>query len=179
MNFRHSFCERLLTTDTKFSSEDVLQATLRAAFRDSQLMQISEEDSLLTRLKAIAEKQIGQAIHRQTRESSGYGRNLERVRSSFSLDSVVDMYDVIASDTVESIENLARYDAIHHLQIALSKLPAECREVLRLRFMESMNRQEIARTTKKTDSAIIRLMSSAKRELQKHLRRVSNDLSER
>jgi RNA polymerase sigma factor (sigma-70 family) len=88
-----------------------------------------------------------------------------------------ELIDAVCQDSVTPSKRARDREAIHAIQIALSGLPADQQEVIRLHYLHHKSVEEISRETGRTEGAIRGLMYRGKANLAAAMGRSSRWLS--
>jgi len=147
------------------SAEDILQQTYVQAFRDIRRFEPQTGVSFSRWLTAIAEHRLLDAVKAQNRKKRGGG--LKRLRatahtpSGSSLDLLAKLSD--GGRTPSSL--VAGHEARSAFYVAFASLPAEYREVLRLRRLEEKSLAEVASAMNRSEDAVRSLLYRAEKKL--------------
>jgi RNA polymerase sigma-70 factor (ECF subfamily) len=147
------------------SAEDILQEVFVQAFRDIGQLQHRNRASFMAWLVTIAEHRLADAIKRLGRKKRGGDLHQVAHFSTNSTSASVLLMDAIYQDHHLPDDSAARREMSIALQIALAALPAEQREVLRLRYLQHMDVAEIADQLGRTTGAVRGLIDRGKKRL--------------
>jgi RNA polymerase sigma-70 factor, ECF subfamily len=147
----------------KYDGADVVQETLLEAHRGFAGFEGSDSDELRVWLCGILKHNLMDVIRRYRDAAK---RSVERERSlDFGLGSGADSGEAIDPSPTPSTLFIAR-ESVSALREALSRLPADEREVIVLRQFESLSFQEVGQRLDRSPEAARKLWSRAIARLQ-------------
>jgi RNA polymerase sigma-70 factor (ECF subfamily) len=167
------------TLKKKLSADDILQETFAVAFRDIERFESRDDAAFVGWLKTISLRRIQDAARHQNRKKRGGDLRQVAQAPGFADESALNLFDVIAVESATPLRNASREEARKLIHVALSQLPDEYREALRLQFMEGLDYQGIAQRMSKSPGAVQGLIKRARQKLRDHLGTASAYLSSR
>ena len=135
------------------AAEDVLQDVWIGAYRGLSSFNPSRPDALDRWLTGITNHKLIDAIKTAGRLKRGGGAKVVRAAHSRRM-SFCDLFARVASPHRSPSRDAAASEVAHAVQIALSRLPADWRRAIRMRFIEGQSQQEIARHMGRTEAAV-------------------------
>ncbi len=163
----------------KLSVEDILQDTFAGVFRDIGNFENRDDADFMGWIKTIALRRIQDAARHEGRKKRGGGFRQVAAAPAFADESALNLFDVLAVESDTPLRKASRQEARTLIHLALSQLPGDYREVLRLQFVEGLDYQGIAERMNKTPGAIQGLVKRAREKLRQHLGHASAYLSSR
>ena len=157
--------------------EDILQQTFVEAFRDVREFEYRGDGSFFAWLRAIMDHQMLNGIKGLRCEKRG-GRRRILAENDVSASAYHLFYDVCAEGDSPS-RGVSRKEAISALQVAISQLPADYREVIQRRFFLGQSIQQTAKAMQRSSASVRALTTRAKHHLRETLGRLSHYLSVR
>ena len=158
------------------SVDDILQQAFSDAFRDIDRFHEGGAGSFYAWLSAIAEHRLQNAIKSFKRLKRG--GNLHQVDPGpGAVESVRKLMLQVAGDFDTPSVVATRGEAIRALYVAIAELPADYREVIRLRFLEGRSIDEAAGAMDRTPAAVRALADRAKKQLRGTMGRLSRYMS--
>lgn len=161
------------TLRSQMSVDDLLQETFIQVFRDIGRFAPTTDTAFVAWLKVLAENRLRDAIKAAGRRKRGGGWSAVGGATKGAQESYVALVDLLSSDGRSPSQSAGRRDAARHLRIAIAGLPEEYREVVRLRHLEGVDVEEIARRLGRTPGAVRGLLDRAKVRLRDALGRAS------
>jgi RNA polymerase sigma-70 factor (ECF subfamily) len=159
--------------------EDVLQDVLAQVFRDIKQFQSREGASFFAWLKTIADNRLADALKHLGRKKRGGDQHrlssIEFARTS----TIFTLIDVVGYDSHLPDDSVQRREAEKAIHIALATLPEDQREVLRARYINGLDVDQIAEHLGRTPAAIRGLIKRGKAKLAEAMGRSSAWLSSR
>lgn len=160
----------------ELSVDDVLQETFIQVFRDIARFDPTSDRAFTAWLKVLAENRLRDAIKSAGRRKRGGGWTRAATAPVGGDDRYVALVDLLSGDGRSPSQSAGRRDAARLLQIAIAGLPDEYREVVRMRHLEGVEVEEIARRLQRTPGAVRGLLDRAKLRLREALGRASQYL---
>ncbi len=157
----------------ELSVDDLLQETFIQVFRDIGRFDPTSDRAFAAWLKVLAENRLLDAIKSAGRRKRGGDWTRAASASSGEDGSYVALVDLLSGDGRSPSQSAGRRDAARVLRIAIAGLPEEYREAVRLRHLEGVEVEEIARRMSRTPGAIRGLLDRAKERLREALGRAS------
>jgi RNA polymerase sigma-70 factor (ECF subfamily) len=163
-----SYIERRLGTSLRRKVEplDVFQETAVAALHAWPALDLTDRDPFGW-LCQIAEQRIIDAHRRFAAHKRAANREVSA--NVKPVDASRELIDLLAASLTSASQAFARNERHAQLNAAIEQLPAEAREVLRLRYVEGLPTKEIAAQVGKTDGAVRVLLTRTLHKLQELL----------
>ena len=156
--------------------DDILQQAFSDAFRDIARFEERGPGSFYAWLSTIAEHRLQNAIKSSRRHKrGGLLQQVDPARGAET--SVRDLLRQVAGNVDTPSMEAARGEALGALSVALAELPADYREVIRLRFLEGRSIEETSQTMDRTPAAVRALADRAKKQLRETMGRLSRYMS--
>ncbi|HEY1380188.1 MAG TPA: sigma-70 family RNA polymerase sigma factor [Gemmataceae bacterium] len=154
------------TLRRKIEPLDVYQETAIAALNAWPTLNLGDRDPFGW-LCQVAEQRIIDAHRRFAARK----RDADREVSAHAApaDASRELIDLLAASLTSASQALARNERQRLLDAALAQMPAETREVLRLRFTENLPTKEIAEKIGKSDGAVRVMLTRTLHKLQQLL----------
>jgi RNA polymerase sigma-70 factor (ECF subfamily) len=157
--------------------EDVLQEVLVQAFRDIKQFQHREDASFFAWLKTIADHRLADALKAVGRKKRGGDRNRISARDFAKTSTIGMLIDIVDYNSNLPDDSARRHEAQAAIQIALATLPEDQRDVLRARYIDGHEVDQIAERLGRTQGAVRGLLKRGKEKLAKAMGRSSAWLS--
>ena len=155
------------------SVDDVLQEAYLVVFRKMREFEPGQAGGFRAWLTTVAEHRLADLIKRQRRAKRGGGRTPAEPRPENDESTVIDMLQMLATDSRTPSREARMHEAFAAVQTALENLKGDAREALRLRYLEGLSVAELAERMGRSEGAVHMLCT---RGLQS-LREVLGDLS--
>lgn len=148
-----------------FDLEDVLQETFADAFRGIGTFEPRSDRAFVNWLTAIAKHRLQDAIRgvRRKKRGGGLGRVDEEVVSKTG--SMMGLLQQVAADQSTPSSKVARREALAVMQVHLASLPEKYRQVIELRHLQELSREQIAERIGLTEDAVRGLLERAMTKL--------------
>ena len=161
----------------QFDAEDVLQEVFTQAFRDISSYESRADASFLSWLKKIAENKLTDTLRKVHAKKRG-GEHRQLTDEDMGLQSTVaQLIELVGQETGTASVSVARHEAAAALQVGVASLPEDQRIVVRAKFFEGKNVQEIADQIDRTPDAVRGLIHRAQKNLAAMMGRSSKWLS--
>ena len=156
--------------------DDILQQAFSDAFRDIARFEERGPGSFYAWLSTIAEHRLQNAIKSSRRHKrGGLLQQVDPARGAET--SVRDLLRQVAGNVDTPSMEAGRGEALGALSVAIAELPADYREVIRLRFLEGRSIEETSQTMDRTPAAVRALADRAKKQLRETMGRLSRYMS--
>lgn len=155
-------------------ADDILQQTFVQAFRGIKGLQQRNERSFVAWLKAIANRQLQDAIKAQQRKKRGGGH---AAAGGGTEDSMLALVDMLSDRHHTPARSVGRREAIQAIRIGIAGLPQDQRDAIRIHLLEGKSLDETAQTLQRSPGAIRALIQRGKTRLRDGLGRASQWLS--
>jgi RNA polymerase sigma-70 factor (ECF subfamily) len=149
----------------RIDAEDVIQETLVSAFRVLKSTELTDQDVFAWLCRLAKARTIDLARHHKA--------DMRSVRRDVSAETPVGdsegdavLADLLSASLTTPSGAVVRDEQLSRLNVAVSALPAETRELLRLRFVVGLPTREIAAQLEKSDEAVRAALSRTLRLLE-------------
>jgi RNA polymerase sigma-70 factor, ECF subfamily len=160
-----------------FGVEDVLQEVLAQAFRDITNFQHRDDASFFAWLKTIADNRLKDACKHIAAKKRG-GDMTRLSNANFNPKSTfTPLIDLVGHDSRVPDDSVGRREAERAIHVALASLPENQRDVLRARYIDDIEVEQIAQQTGRTEAAVRGLIQRGKENLADAMGRASQWLS--
>jgi RNA polymerase sigma-70 factor (ECF subfamily) len=156
----------------KISGEDVLQQTYLQAFRSIDTFDPRSAHSFYAWLKKIAERILIDASRRDGREIPASGP-IQKPPAGAGDSSYAGLLSQIMDDDASPTSKMMAREALRALHVALASMQVDCREAIRLRYLEGRSRKEVAHIMGRTESVVHHLCKKGRQYLRDELQRLS------
>jgi RNA polymerase sigma-70 factor (ECF subfamily) len=155
------------------AAEDILQQTFVQVFRDIESFEPRSDYSFFAWLKTIAEHRLQDAVKALKRKKRGGDHRRVQGQADRQASSVADLADMLSAGSHTPSRSIARREAVQAVQVAISSLPNDQREAIRLRFLGANSLEETAAAMNRTPDAVRGLIHRAKQALRESMGRSS------
>jgi RNA polymerase sigma-70 factor (ECF subfamily) len=156
----------------KISGEDVLQQTYLQAFRSIESFDPRSAHSFYAWLKKIAEHVLIDAARREGREVAA-SEPIRKPSTEADDSSYAGLLSQIMDDDASPTTQMMAREALRALHVALASMQEDCREAIRLRYLEGRSRKEVADMMGRTESVVHHLCKKGRQYLRDELQRLS------
>jgi RNA polymerase sigma-70 factor (ECF subfamily) len=156
----------------KISGEDILQQTYLQAFRSLDGFDPRSKYSFYAWLKKIADRLLIDAARRNGREIPASGA-IQRPPAGAADSSYAGLLSQVMDDDASPTTKMMAHEALRALHVALAGMEEDCREAIRLRYLEGRPRKEVARIMGRTESVVHHLCKKGRQYLREELQRLS------
>ena len=160
-----------LALRTTISAEDVMQDTYVEVFRSINSFEPTGMNAFTKWLLLIADNKLVDAI--RLRQAAKRGRGWRALEPQAGGSSVTPLLELLQVDSHSPSRSVAGHDIEAAIHVALAGLKDEYREAVRLRFLEGLSIQEVARRMERSEWSVHKLCSRGL----KRLREVMGDVS--
>lgn len=152
----------------KVEPDDLLQELTVSCLNSLQEIELGDRDPFRWLCQQAERRIIDAHRHHFGAQKRQAGREVA-LNAGLREDGKGDLGDLIAASLTSPSEAYSRDQKEFHLLRALSALPDDAREALRLRYLEGLPSKEIAERLGRTDGAVRVLLSRALTRLQESL----------
>jgi RNA polymerase sigma-70 factor (ECF subfamily) len=135
------------------SADDILQETWIAANRGAATFVDERPDAIDRWLMTIANSRLIDGLRAVRTVKRGAVARVAR-RGERQMTSLCDLLDRVKSPLRTPSSESARLEAAHAVGITLTRLPADYRRVIRLKYFEGLTNEQVARRMGKTTDSI-------------------------
>lgn len=167
------------TARRQLSVEDVLQDVFTQAFRDISQFDLRDSSSFVGWLKGIADHRLADALKRMRRKKRGGDLHQLSAVGDGRTSTVFQLIDIVCQDGGFPGKAVAREEAAQAIQVAVAMLPDDQRDMIRARFFDGLDIEEIAQATGRTAGAVRGLIYRGQKKLAEFMGRSSRWLSSR
>lgn len=155
------------------SPEDLIQDVFLTAFRSFDALAKCEYDAFRAWLFTIARARTIDAIRRQTAQKRDRRREIRSRKNGNEHQSLTNLFSEIAGMQNTPSCEVATGEAVSALKAAIDALPAEQQTAVQLRYLKSMDLDEVATRMTKTTDAIRNLLYRARKNIRLQMLRSS------
>lgn len=138
---------------SRLSPEDLLQDSLVRAARGIQKFDTARPDGFRSWLHTIAQNVIHDA-RKQHAAARRDGRREVGASPALADESIIGLLDLLPITGRTPSQSVARRDAVVALRVALSSIPSDYGQAIRLRYLEGLSIAETAERMGRTNRAI-------------------------
>ena len=149
------------------SADDVCQEAYVSVFRQITSFQPHDEQAFERWLWTIADRKLVDLIRTQRAAKRGGGRKVDARWARADTSSMIELLDVLAVHERTPSRSAAHRELVRIVQDALGGLKEDYREVLRMRYIQSLSVAETAEKMGRSDGAVMMLCSRGLQELEK------------
>jgi len=160
-----------------FDAEDILQTTYAHAFRHIKTFEPQGPEAFYAWLTKIAENRLRDLVRRHRAAKRGGGRSPARAQGAGISRSSIDLLGVINVDEHTPSRSAAGHEAVAAIHVALAGLGDDCREAIRLRYLEGLSVADVAARIGRSPRAVHGLCYRGLRRLRAAMGRASAFLS--
>jgi RNA polymerase sigma-70 factor (ECF subfamily) len=158
-------------------AEDIVQEAHIAVFRSVCTVKSNRPEAFHRWVKTIALNRLRNAIRDRQAAKRGGGRVGLGPRNKTIDDSTVELFDMLSGPGRTPSRSVARHEAIEAVQGAMSDLPEQYRQAMRLVHLEGCSFKEAALKMGRSERAVQGLCRRGIKRLEKRLGRASAFLS--
>ena len=148
------------------SADDVCQEAYVSVFRQITSFQPHDEQAFERWLRTIADRKLVDLIRAQRAAKRGGGKRVEAQQARNDTSSMIELLDILAVHERTPSRSAAHRELIRIVQDALDELKEDYREVLRLRYIQSLSVAETAQQTGRSDGAVMMLCKRGLQQLE-------------
>lgn len=159
--------------------EDVLQEVLAQAFRDIKHFQYRDGVSFSSWLKTIADNRLADDLKAIGRKKRGGDQHRLSSMDFARTSTIATLIDIVCHDSHLPDDSAQRHEAEMAIHVALATLPKDQREVLRARYIDGQEVDQIAKRVGRTAAAVRGLIKRGEVKLAEAMGRSSQWLNSR
>lgn len=159
------------------STDDLLQETFVSAMRGIEKQEGNTPAQFLTWLRSIASNRLKDAARAGNAKKRGGDHVQMQSQPNPFRSQAGNFLDELAVDSLTASRVVGRREAVDAMQVAMSALPEEQREALRLHCFEQLSIEQTAAAMGKTTGSIRGLIQRAKEHLRVQMDQASKWLS--
>lgn len=145
--------------------DDVLQQVFVDAFRAIRSFQAKSDRAFYRWLETIAENRLTDIIRTQSAKKRGGDRQQVSSNPAGQASSVGNLLDAISAEMPTPSKNVAREEGVQALRIRLAELPEDYRQVIELRHLQGLSREEVAQRMGRSEAEVRGLLYRARKRL--------------
>jgi RNA polymerase sigma-70 factor (ECF subfamily) len=148
------------------SADDVCQEAYVSVFRQIASFQPHDEQAFERWLRTIADRKLVDLIRTQRAVKRGSGKRVDALYPRNDTSSMIELLDVLAVHERTPSRSAAHRELVRIVQDALDGLKEDYREVLRLRYIQSLSVAETAQQMGRSDGAVMMLCNRGLQQLE-------------
>ena len=148
------------------SADDVCQEAYVSVFRQISSFQPDDEHAFERWLRTIADRKLVDLIRTQRAVKRGGGKRADARYPRNDTSSVIELLDILAVHERTPSRSAAHRELVRIVQDALDGLKEDYREVLRLRYIQSLSVAETAQQMGRSDGAVMMLCNRGLQQLE-------------
>ena len=147
------------------SADDVCQEAYVSVFRQVASFQPHNERAFERWLRTIADRKLVDLIRTLRAAKRGGGKRVNARYTRDDTSSMIELLDVLAVHERTPSRSVAHRELVHMIQGALDALKEDYREVLQLRYIQSLSVAETAEKMGRSDGAVMMLCNRGLQQL--------------
>ncbi len=148
------------------SADDVCQEAYVSVYRQITSFQPHDEKAFERWLRTIAERKLVDLIRTQRAAKRGGGKRLDARYPRNDTSSMIELLDILAVHERTPSRSAAHRELVRIVQDALDELKEDYREVLRLRYIQSLSVADTAQKMGRSDGAVMMLCNRGLQQLE-------------
>ena len=148
------------------SADDVCQEAYVSVFRRITSFQPHDEQAFERWLRTIADRKLVDLIRTQRAAKRGGGKRVDALYPRNDTSSMIELLDILAVHERTPSKSAAHRELVRIVQDALDGLKEDYREVLRLRYIQSLSVAETAQQMGRSDGAVMMLCNRGLQQLE-------------
>lgn len=148
------------------SADDVCQEAYVSVFRQVTSFQPHNEQAFERWLRTIADRKLVDMIRTQRAAKRGGGKRVDVRYTRDDTSSMVELLDILAVHERTPSRSAAHRELVRIVQDALDELKEDYREVLQLRYIQSLSVAETAQRMGRSDGAVMMLCNRGLQQLE-------------
>ena len=148
------------------SADDVCQEAYVSVFRQIKSFQPHDEQAFERWLRTIANRKLVDLIRAQRAAKRGGGKVVDARRPREDTSSMIELLDILAVHERTPSRSAAHRELVRIVQDALDGLKEDYREVLQLRYIQSLSVAETAEKMGRSDGAVMMLCNRGLQQLE-------------
>ena len=148
------------------SADDVCQEAYVSVFRQITSFQPHDEHAFERWLRTIADRKLVDLIRTQRAAKRGGGQRVDARYARNDTSSMIELLDILAVHERTPSRSAAHRELVRIVQDALDGLKEDYREVLRLRYIQSLSVAETAQQMGRSDGAVMMLCNRGLQQLE-------------
>ena len=148
------------------SADDVCQEAYVSVFRQITSFQPHDEQAFERWLRTIADRKLVDLIRTERAAKRGGGKRVDARCARDDTSSMIELLDILAVHERTPSRSAAHRELVRIVQDALDGLKEDYREVLQLRYIQSLSVAETAQQMGRSDGAVMMLCNRGLQQLE-------------